>query len=113
RLLIRCVGDQVFANQDETQRARSEIRSSVTGVRKGHHTPNPSQNLRSDATSGARVIFRDVLPDFGNILRCKRMKRKPAPCDHDTERRFSNSSSRLRRLSKNSSPSMGFTRPLF
>ena len=34
RLFVRHVGDQVFANQHETERPRSEVRAPVTGVRK-------------------------------------------------------------------------------
>ena len=71
------IGNQVFAGQKETQGSSREVRAPVTRVGKGHYASNGGENLFADSARGKRTILRNVLPDFGDVLRRKRMKGEP------------------------------------
>jgi hypothetical protein len=70
------------------------------------------KNFFAHTPRGKRIVLSDEFPDFGDVLRCARVKLKTPVSRHFVERCLSSSSSRCRKLSKNVSPSMGFTRPL-
>ena len=109
RHLIRCVHNQVFPYENESQRPRTKIRAAVTLVRKIDKPANDVKYFVHDAVGRVRVILRDVTADLVEISEGFRMERVPAayaerlPCAWVfTFRR-----------EKASSPSIGFTPPLF
>jgi hypothetical protein len=110
RSFIRCIGDQILVYRDETQRTRSQIRSSVSLIWERYQCANGVTDFLSDAMCRLRAVIRDIFPNIGDVLSRKGMKVEATPHGHFL---FNRSSSRLRRLSKKASPSMGFTLPLF
>ncbi len=84
----------------------------VALVRERSEFADSVENVLANASGGMRILLRDVMPDFGNVLRCTRVEYEPLGWAHLEGRWLSNFSSRWRRSSKNVSPSTGFTRPL-
>ena len=80
-------------------------------VGKGHKIPDGAQNFFANSPGCKHIPFCNEIPNVLEVLRRFRVKLKALWSIHCGER-FSNSSSRLRRLSKNASPSIGLTLPL-
>src|ERR1700693_4539630 len=89
-----------------------EVRSLVSLVRKRYQLLNGVQDVFTHAPGGQRIILKDKFPNVSDVLCRARVKSKTLLGIHFEERFFSSSSSRWRKLSKNASPSTGFTRPL-
>jgi hypothetical protein len=48
----------------------------VALIGKWNHSANPAKDFLAHTAGGKRVIFRDVFPNLGYVLRRKRMKPK-------------------------------------
>jgi hypothetical protein len=84
----------------------------VSLVRKRHQLANGVQNVFT-YTPSARGLSSTINSQMSVMsCGCARVKSKTLLGIHFGERFFSSSSSRWRKLSKNASPSTGFTRPL-
>src|ERR1035437_6064469 len=79
---------------------------------KTYQTTDGGQDSFAYSPGSERVVFGDVFPNAGDVLSRFRVKTKAWIGAHCGARCLSSSSSRRRRDSKNSSPSMGFTLPL-
>jgi hypothetical protein len=108
-LFIRRIGDQVFTNNDEAQGARCQVWAFVALMRKSHQSTDSFKHFLAKTPSPLRTILRDERPYFCNVLGRKGVKVKTPRHGYSFLR---TSSSFWRRLSKNASPSMGFTLPL-
>jgi hypothetical protein len=75
-LFFRRVGNQVFAHQKEAERLRSEVRAFVALIGKRNHGANSAKNIFAHTAGRKGIIFRDVFPNLGDVLRRKRMKAK-------------------------------------
>ena len=83
----------------------------VAHIRERHRSANSGKDLLFSHPAGRLAAdVCDIFPTIRYDLRGKWMKAKTRPRRHC---RFNNSSARLRRLSKNSSTSVGCTLPLF
>src|ERR1022692_2436391 len=105
------IGDEVLSDGAEPQGPTTQIGAFVPLVGKWHQSTDGGQNLFAYSHGSERIVLGDVLPNTGNVLCCFRVKPK-ASIDIHWGACLSRSSSRRRRDSKNSSPSMGFTLPL-
>ena len=83
-------------------------------MRKRYQRTDRLKNIFTDATSGGHIVL-DVLDNkFLNLrdIPCRQRMKLKSRCVHLGKRCLRNSSSRCRKLSKNASPSIGFTSPL-
>jgi hypothetical protein len=81
-------------------------------LREEYKSANRMEKFFPESSSRYGTVFGDVFPDFRDVPRSGRVENESFSVVHQGERRFNNSSSRSRRSSKNSSPAIGFTRPL-
>lgn len=88
------------------------VRSAVPLIRKRHKFSDAFQKAFAHPPCRLWAVARDVFPNFRDLLRRFGMENKTWLADHGV-RDFRSFSSRCRRLSKNASPSMGLTVPLF
>lgn len=109
-LFVRRIGNQILVNRNEAQRARGQIRTSMALTRKWHESANAIKQVLSNTPSGLRAIACDISPNFRDVFGREGMKVESLRHGYGF---FNKSSSRWRRLSKNASPSTGFTLPLF
>src|SRR3989442_15832116 len=80
-------------------------------MREGHEVPDRLQDVFSNPSCSCWVVTCDVFPDFHDVSSGFGVEIESARGGH-RGRRFSRSSSRCRNVSKNLSPSTGFTPPL-
>ena len=109
---IGSIDDEVLSYRVEAQGPRSQIQALVALMGKEYETAYGGQDLFAHSPGSERIVFGDVLPNVGDVLCRFRMKTKALVEAHRGVRCLSSASSRRRRDSKNSSPSMGFTLPL-
>ena len=82
RPLIGRVSDQVIADNLKPQRLRGEVRSRVPLMWKHHKLADSLQDVLTEARSSSRIILSYELPDFGDVLRCTRVKLKSLTFSH-------------------------------
>src|ERR1017187_5078264 len=109
---IGSIDDEILSDRVEAQGPRSQIQALVALMGKEYETTYGGQDLFAHSPGRERLVFGDVLPNVGDVLCRFRMKTKALVEAHRGVRCLSSASSRRRRDSKNSSPSMGFTPPL-
>ena len=108
RVFVGRVGNEVIVNADETQRAGCQIRTAVAPVMEGNKTADNIENIRYRPIGGVNIVLGYLIPNLIEVG--KRFRVESVPAHAGPVRRSSLFS---RRRAKASSPSMGFTRPLF
>lgn len=79
RLFFRGVGNQIFTHQNEAQRSSCEVRTSMARLGMCDHGANAVKDFLAHTARSKWVVFRDVLPNLGNVLRGKRVEAKSLP----------------------------------
>ena len=110
-MLIWGVSNQIITYIQKTSRPGGQIGPLVAVVRKSHEPLDGAQDFFAHSSGCKRVSLRDEIPNVLDVLGRFWVKLKAVFGAHRGVR-FSNSSSRRRRLSKNASPSIGMTLPL-
>ena len=109
RFFVRCVSDQIIADDAEPQGPGSEIGSPMTMMRKGNQQADSAEDAFPDTARCLGPVFCNEFPNSANICGGFGVKSKSLIGDVHC-RDLSSSSSRNRKASKKASPSMGFTR---
>ena len=112
-LFFRRIRDKKFAHNVKTEGAGSKVWSNAPLTGKRHEITDRIQNFPAYTFSRKRTILGNKFPDLRNVLSSARVNFEPLVSLHLGKFFLSRSSSRWRKPSKNASPSMGFTRPLF
>ncbi len=66
-LLVGRIGDQVFADQNEAQGPRSEIRALVAHIGERNHSIHGVNNFRNQPVGGVGTIRRNELPNLVEV----------------------------------------------
>src|ERR1035438_939989 len=101
----------VLFDSAEPQGPGTQIGALVTLMGKWQQSTDGGQDLFAYSPGSERIVHGYVLPNTGDVLCGFRVKAKTPIDAHCGVRCLSRSSSRRRRDSKNSSPSLDFTLP--
>jgi hypothetical protein len=82
RRFVRRVSDKVIADNLKPQGLRGEVRSRVSLMWKGHKVSDSPEDLLAKPRGGRQIVLGYELPDFGDVLRCTRVKLKSLMFSH-------------------------------
>ena len=82
RRFVRRVSDKVIADNLKPQGLRGEVRSRVSLMWKGHEVSDSPEDLLAKPRGGRQIVLGYELPDFGDVLRCTRVKLKSLMFSH-------------------------------
>jgi hypothetical protein len=98
-LFVRRIGNQIFVNDDKSQRARGQVRASMALMRERHQRSDGVKDFRYEPISSIEIVVANEFPDLVKVKAGLWMEIIPGyEPDADQRRSFRGSRPRPRRL---------------